>query len=165
MRIRPFEAADRPALVTAIADLQDYERAISDTRTTGTNVAEEYLAFILAAARDRDGTILVCEVDEAFAGFICFWVTRDETPAETPDSRVAGYISDVYVRPQFRGRRLALKMIGAAERRLAVSGVNRIRIASLAGNAAALAAYRRAGFLPYEMLLEKRITRPPDPPA
>jgi ribosomal protein S18 acetylase RimI-like enzyme len=158
--IRPFRPGDRERLIAAITDLQDFERALHDTRRPGVDSADAYFAMLETQIDTGAGALLVAEIDGAFAGWVGCFVVHNDNPAETPDSNVYGYVSDVYVAPERRGRRVAQNLLSAAERHLAEQGVRRVRIGSLAANAAAQAAYTRSGFTPYEVLFEKRLAGP-----
>jgi ribosomal protein S18 acetylase RimI-like enzyme len=156
--IRPAEADDRPCLRCAIIELQEYERALHPTRLPGEAIADAYLTWLEHRTADQ-GIILVAHTGKEFAGFAACWVEHQDNIAETPDSNVFGYVSDLCVMPTFRGRRIARLLLAAAERHLAATGVTRLRIGALAANRAARRAYRRAGFTPYAILLEKPLTK------
>ncbi len=155
--IRLFRAEDRKDVIAAIADLQEVERALHDTRRPGSECAEAYFASLRERIEAGGGAILVAEIGGAFAGWAACFVVSDDNPAETPDSNVYGYISDVYVVPSQRGRRVSGDLLAAAERHLARGAVRRVRIGSLSANRPATAAYARNGFEPYEITFEKRI--------
>lgn len=163
--VRSARAGDGPALLRAIADLQNAERAMHDTRVAGTpEFARAYLRWIEARALADAGAVLVAADrsgrgggGRGIVGFAAGWVERVENVAETEDSNVFGHVSDVHVVPARRGERIAGLLLAALEERLARSGVRRLRIGLLAGNAVACAAYHRHGFRPYELVLEKRL--------
>lgn len=166
--VRSARAGDGPALLRAIADLQNAERAMHDTRVAGMpEFARAYLRRIEARALADAGAVLVAADrsgrggGRGIVGFAAGWVERVENVAETEDSNVLGYVSDVHVVPARRGERIAGLLLAALEERLARNGVRRLRIGLLAGNAAACAAYHRHGFRPYELVLEKRLGVPP----
>jgi ribosomal protein S18 acetylase RimI-like enzyme len=154
--IRPATASDRPLLRRAIIELQDHERQLHTTRLPGEQIADAYLAWIERRAEDS-GTMLVAETQGIFVGFAAGWVEQDDNIAETADSNRFGYISDICVMPAYRGQRIALRLLDNLEQHLRLAGVTRVRIASLATNAAARATYGRGGFVPYEIIYEKPI--------
>ena len=157
LAIRDAEPRDHAAIVAAIAELQDYERRLSDTRLPGAEVAAAYFERLSAQAQAQ-GALLVAECEGAFAGFAVGWVEQDDEICETADSNRFGYVSDICVLEAFRGRRVSLALLAALEARLRRSGVTRLRLNFLAGNRSAQAAYERAGYAPYEVRYEKRIT-------
>jgi ribosomal protein S18 acetylase RimI-like enzyme len=84
-------------------------------------------------------------------------VEQAAVAAETPESNRFGLIADICVLPAHRGQRIAAALLEAMEAHLAAAGVAWLRINVLAGNDAARAAYVRAGYVPYEILHEKRL--------
>ena len=158
--IRPQLPADQAALRQAFIELQEVERALHDSRRPGPEIATAYIAWMEQQVAENRGEVFVAEADGAFLGFVACWVERNSDIIETPDSNVFGYISDICVMPQWRGRGIAAALLSAAEAHLAGSGVARIRLGALAGNRAALSAYRKQGFAPYEIVLEKRVAPP-----
>ena len=157
--IRQARASDGAELRRAFIELQEVERALHDSRLPGEAVADRYLEWLGKQARENGGVILVAEEDGIFRGFIAGWIAEDDDLAETPDSNRFGYISDLCVIEEARGRGIAQQLLAAAERQFARHGVARLRIVALAANAAARAAYAKYGFTPYEIIFEKRAER------
>ena len=152
--IRPAEPRDLLNLRRAIVELQDYERGLHTTRLPGEQIADAYLAWLQQEAAEH-GVVLVAEGAGLFIGFIAGWIIEEHSITETTDSRRAGYVSDICIMPAHRGQRIAADLLFAIERHFA--GITRVRIASLAANSSAQAAYRQAGYQPYEAIYEKVI--------
>lgn len=155
--VRPWRPADRTALLAGITNLQELERALSDTRLPGSKIAVPYLAMLRRRAGRPGGMFLVAECDGDFVGFAAGWIEQGDTIAQTRESGVYGYVSDVYVVPAKRGLGIASILLEASERHFADLGMKRLRLFSLSTNVAAHAAYRRAGFAPWETLFDKAI--------
>ena len=154
MIIRPAAPADRPNLRQAIIELQEYERLRHDTRRPGAQIADAYLDWIERQA-EANGVVLVAEYPDSFLGFVAGWIERTDNIAETADSNSFGYISDICVMPDFRGKRIAAKLLDGIEQYFRRQGVRRLRVGALAVNASAQTSYEHAGFHPYEILYEK----------
>jgi len=133
--IGPAIAADQPALPRAIVAprrsararghrkrLQEYEHRHHDTRLPCEQVADDYLEWMCLRSA-ADGAILVVEIDGAFAGFVAGWNEPAANIAETPDSNRFGLVSDIFVAPEFHGRRFAARLIGAMEQAVHSAGV------------------------------------------
>jgi ribosomal protein S18 acetylase RimI-like enzyme len=105
----------------------------------------------------ENGVVLVAEGAGLFIGFIAGWIVEEHSITETTDSRRAGYVSDICIMPAHRGHRIAADLLFAIERHFAGAGITRVRIASLAPNSSAQAAYRQAGYQPCEAIYEKVI--------
>jgi ribosomal protein S18 acetylase RimI-like enzyme len=157
--IRHARASDSPDLRRAFIELQELERTLHDSRLPGETVADRYLAWLGAQARENDGAIFVADEDGIFRGFIAGWIVANDHLIETADSNRFGLVSDICVLSEARGRGIAHLLLAAAERHLAAEGVTRLRLSALAGNAVAQSVYRKYGFAPYEVVLEKRIGR------
>ena len=156
IKVRAVTTADHAALKAAIVDLQEYERALHDSRRPGITIADAYVADLVQRVAERQGLLAVAESGGSFAGYAAGWIQQDDTLAQTEDANRYGYIFDCYVIPASRGLGIAGHLLAALEKHLWQQNVTRIRIGSLATNLAALQAYRRQGFIPYEMVLEKR---------
>lgn len=157
IEIRTYAPADRPALLQALIELQNFEMTLHDTRLPGETTAQPYLERMLRAIEAGEGALLIAELDGAFVGFVGCLVVEDDVVQETPDSNRYGYVKDIFVAPRHRGRGVAQTLLAAAEGHLARTGVTRLRLNVLANNPTARRTYERYGFEQYEMLYEKRI--------
>jgi ribosomal protein S18 acetylase RimI-like enzyme len=156
LTVRLATSTDRPHLRAAVIELQEYERRLHATRLSGDEIADAYLDWMLSEAASN-GAVFVAEVDRAFAGFAAGWVECNASPAETPDSKRYGFVSDVCILPAYRGRRLASRLLDALGAHFRREGVSRMRICTLASNRSARASYERSGFTPYEVFYERMI--------
>jgi ribosomal protein S18 acetylase RimI-like enzyme len=151
--VRLSTVADADAIRDAIVQVQDFERALHDTRRPGPEIADAYFDYLRRQAEQQHGAIFVAEVGGSFVGYVACWITADDAIAETSDSNVCGYISDIGVLPDYRGQGIAADLLNAAQEHVASFGVRRLRIISLAANASAQRAYLKYGFEPYEIIL------------
>jgi ribosomal protein S18 acetylase RimI-like enzyme len=149
--------ADDDRLVEAIIDQQEYERKFHDTRLPGAQMARPYLEYLKTKVASSNGSLLIAELNGAFAGYAACWIEHNNLVAETNDSNHYGYIADTYIVPNLRGQGLAASLLEAAERFLQQKNVSRMRITSLADNQSALRAYIKSGFSQYEIVMEKRV--------
>jgi hypothetical protein len=92
VEIRSFEPVDRPTLLRALIDLQNFELPLHDTRLPGEATAEAYLDRLLRDVEDGGGRIFLAERDGEFIGFVPCLVVEDDEVQETPDSNRYGYI-------------------------------------------------------------------------
>jgi len=154
--IRDAGPTDRVQLQRAVVEIQEYERRLHSSRLSGEQIADAYLAWIENQIGKR-GALLIAEIDRRFVGFVAGWIEHSDAIAETPDSNRFGYISDICVVANYRGQRIATRLLFAIEERLSRAGITRIRICSLAANASARRSYEWAGFAPYEITYEKSV--------
>lgn len=156
--IRQAETSDRPNLLEAVAELQNYERELHETRLPGEQIADAYTRWMLSSA-DGGGLVLVAEDGNEFLGFAAGWIEHEENVAETSDSNRFGFVSDICILSKYRGKRIAKQLLEAIIAHFDSAGVTRVRVGVLAVNRSARLAYERAGFQPYEMIYERTIVR------
>jgi hypothetical protein len=102
IHVRTAKSADHDWLVKAIADEQEYEHTLHDTRKPGAEVAKPYLAHLEESVSQKSGVILVAEIGSTFAGYAACWIEQENALTETDDSNRSGYVADAYVVPALR---------------------------------------------------------------
>jgi ribosomal protein S18 acetylase RimI-like enzyme len=158
--IRPAREADSADIAQAIVELQEFERRLHDSRLPGEAIAAPYFAWLQRQIAEKSGAMLVAESAGGFVGFLACWIERDDYIPLTPAAQVFGYVADVCILPPWRGQDIAGRLLAAAERHLADAGARHVLVGALAANDSALAAYRKRGFTPYTVMLEKRLNHP-----
>lgn len=138
--------------------LQEHERRLHDGLKPGAEIAADYLTYLQGHVATSDGVLLVAELEGRVVGYVGCIIDRYDGPEEAPDSAVYGYITDLYVEPAWRSQGIAQRLLAAAEAHARARGMTRLRIEALSNNQEALGAYRRFGFTPYVLTLEKRLT-------
>jgi len=157
--VRPVKPSDLPDLLRAVAELQEYERELHETRLPGEQIAHAYTRWMLSNAEGGDGLVLVAQDRNEFVGFVAGWIEHEENVAQTADSNRFGFISDICILSKYRGKRIANELIEAIISHFNSAGITRVRIGVLAANRSARLAYERAGFEPYEIVYEKTLVR------
>jgi GNAT superfamily N-acetyltransferase len=152
--IRSAGADDREILTDFIRQLQDAERDVHASRLPGEEVAEAYYGKLIG----RPAAILIAESAGRPVGFVAGWLDEDRDPLQTIEWRRHGLISDLFVALDHRGRGIAQRLLQAMSDRLRREGAKRLRICAVAPNAPAIAAYRRFGFEPFEIVFDKRLS-------
>ena len=155
--VRPADESDGDILIEMLRRLQDHERVLHPSRRPGIEVAEFQYKRIIDAAKNFGGAILVAVFEEELVGMIAGWMIIDEDQLQYMEFREHGYISDLFVSPDRRGKDIAQHLLYAMEQHLIASGARRLSISTLARNSPATAAYRTFGFEPFEITLEKYI--------
>lgn len=155
VEILPARESDRDGLTELVRELKSYERYLHQARQPGDRVATSHVNYLIRSAEEGAGAIFIAWVGQDIAGFVAGWMALDQDPLNFPELASHGYVSDIYVRTRWRGKDIAQQLLAAIEDHLKMQGARRLRIHSLARNAAALAAYRGNGFEPLEIVLEK----------
>jgi ribosomal protein S18 acetylase RimI-like enzyme len=97
-------------------------------------------------------TLLVAREADV-VGFVT--VERESGTYAQDDTR--GVVTNLYVRPEYRGEGVGSALLGAAEDRLRELGVDTVALEVMADNEAARRFYRRAGYEPHRVELEKPV--------
>lgn len=97
-------------------------------------------------------TVLVADTDRII-GFVMFTTG----PAQYVQDRSRGVIENLYVRPDRRGQGIGSALLGTAEGRLRDAGVDVIALEVMAPNDDARRFYRKHGYEPHRIEMEKPI--------
>lgn len=157
LTVRAAVDKDREQVIELIAELQDYERFIHPSRLPGPDIAGDHYRRMIDWVERSSGAIMVAELRDTgeVVGYAAGWLAVDNDPLQDPEYRRYGYVADVCVTQRFRAKGVARRLLESIETHLVQSGARRLRIAALARNANAIAAYREFGFEPFEVVLEK----------
>jgi GNAT superfamily N-acetyltransferase len=147
--IRRARPGDENELAAMIHELAEFERASHECTVTETQLGE--------ALFSDQPTVYghIAEVDgEAAAGALWF------LNFSTWDGVAGIYLEDLYVRPQFRRRGLARKMLATLARECIEGGYTRLSWAVLDWNVNAIALYDAVGGKPQEEWITYRVSGP-----
>jgi GNAT superfamily N-acetyltransferase len=146
---------DKPVLLRFVMGMQRFEHAIEPDRRTDPAVAEEFYAVITDRIAKKNGCILIAE---SGSGKALGWAAACEEENEIyvrADERAYGYIAELYVIEELRGRGIGRALIAACEEWAKARGLKVMMIAVLARNPRAHAVYMGAGFTDYATMLRK----------
>ena len=147
LTIRPAAPEDVDAVVALwdglTADQNRYVRKIRRTRANREAMRAHLLALV------PHGQVLVLEGEGRLWGFAAVVV---DLPA-LDFYYASATVSDLYVAPERRGQGWGRRLLEAAVGMIRESGLHAVTISVAAGNAGAIALYRKLGFLPMEQRL------------
>ena len=156
-QIREYRpATDAAGLRACFVELQEHERAIEASRPQGEEIADSYLASMLASCAALHGRVFVAEVDGELCGFISVWGTVSPEELDE-DPWPYAYVSDLVVTGPHRRRGLGRQLLDRAEQYARGIGARRLRVGVLARNADAWRLYRASGFDDYLIQLQKTL--------
>ena len=150
-------------MVTIETPDADLAETVTDLWVALATGQREYGSHILAEenrARIReqllrhtvDDTLLVARED----GVVGFATVEREGGAYA-QSGTRGLVTNLYVRPACRGEGVGSELLAAAENRLRELGVDTVALKVMAANEGARRFYRRAGYEPHRLTLEKPV--------
>ena len=146
---------DKPALLEFILGSQHFEHQFEPDRRLDAPVAEEHFTRLSADVSRRNGRIFVAE---GAKGELFGWSVAHERENEifvVPEERLIGYIAELYVIEEGRGKGIGRALIEACENWGRSRGLKAMMIGVLSGNARARRIYEASGFAPYAIELRK----------
>ncbi len=155
--IRPATEGDRPTVLAFLTALSDYELPLYDGLREGADCAEEYFETTSRAVENNNALMLIAEKDGRPAGFIWFCEEMDDDVLLREDARRHGYITDLFVLPEFRGQGVARALMAAVEQRCRALGLDRLRVGAIGANQPARRFYEARGYVPVIVTHEKRL--------
>lgn len=145
---------DKPTALSFILDLQLHEHAFEPDRRLDSAVADEYYAVLTNRVARNKGRILIAEENGNAVGWAAFTVEQNSVYV-VEGERTYGYIIELFVNENARGRGVGRALIAACEDEARRLGLKQIMIGVLAGNERAADIYARSGFSPYASELRK----------
>ncbi|GAB7017684.1 N-acetyltransferase family protein [Halostagnicola bangensis] len=148
--IEPATTADLDAIVT------HWVRLAHDQREYGSYILAEQnreLMHEVLAAHSFDGRLLVARVDGTVAGFASFSIEAGSLALES----TRGFLSNLYVRPAYRGQGIGTALLETVEEALVERGADDLILETMAENERARRFYRRAGYEPFRVSMERSL--------
>jgi len=148
MEVRLARHEDADAVTEQWLDLADSQRAHDSHVLAEENrsmARESVLRHVVA-----DELLVAVERGELL-GFVMFTVQTSDFTQDT----TRGLVRNIYVAPEHRSQGVGTALLGAAEEELTDRGVEHLVLEVMADNEAARRFYRRHGYSPHRMALEK----------
>jgi len=111
---------------------------------------EEYSVNLRDAARNSNENLLVLEKDGEVEGFI--WMSLLSTLVDP----CVGYVKNIYVAPQLRGKGHGRRLLAAADEWFRSNGATKATLDASVGNQRAVSLYQHAGYEITRYRMEKR---------
>lgn len=154
MIIRNSNYNDREAVIDLIWELNRFEFPISRDRVRDRAGAARCLRDNDEAVRHSGGISIIADVDGQIVGYLCLAVesignfVRDEV-------RRVGFVRELIVAQTHRRGGIGQALLQEAENYCLSSGIRRLMLGVLAGNASAYSAYEKFGMKPYAIEMIK----------
>ena len=146
--------ADEPVILSFINGLQDYEEAFEPNRRLDADFAQEHWREAQRRHAEKHGTFLIAEDNGVAVG----WAFAHDETAELfviEAERLHGFLAELYVAPQARGKGLGRALIEGCEAWARSRGHKLLTVGVLAKNPSASRAYEGAGYAPYWITLRR----------
>ncbi len=147
LAIRPAVEADVPLILEFIRGLADYERLAHEV------VATEPLLRQWLFGERPVAEVLLADLEGVPAGFALFFHNFS-----TFLGRPGIYLEDLFVRPEFRGRGVGIRLLGELARLAVARGCGRLEWSVLDWNEPAIGFYRALGAVSQDEWTVFRVT-------
>lgn len=155
IRIREYAENDVEELLALIRHLQGFEAALFDRMKPVSEIGPWYIEVLKKQCADKAGAILVAEEDGSLLGYATILTEADEDGSYDEVHYLYGYVGDLGVRPEDRGKGVGKLLLDECENRARQAGRKWLRIGVLANNVRARFVYERFGFAPHHVTMEK----------
>ena len=132
-----------------ICALEPFEEKVEDR-------GDLYKKFISGHISSDDGNVFIAEEDGRFAGYLLAYI---EENIPIFKEKEYGYISDLYVVPEFRGKKVSSALKDKAESWFVSKGMNHLVLKMRPQNKKAHDIYRSWGFKDYHLELRKELRK------
>lgn len=145
---------DKDAALSFIDGSQLYEHAFEPDRRIDANVAVEHFAILIERVAKTRGRVFMAAEKGRAIGWAVFVIEQNAVYVVERE-RTYGYIAELFVEENARGRGIGRALISACENEARRLNLPLIMIGVHAGNQRAGKIYGRAGFAPYGSQLRK----------
>ena len=159
MQVIEYDPEYKKAIVDLLAELQDFERALSSDRTPGKSMAAGHFDYLLDLCKTQSGKVFLALSETKVIGFLTvFLEAEDENDLHLyPEYKRYGWVSDLVVQEKHRGSGAASLLMDHAERHCSSLGVRDIKLAALHKNFRARSFYKKSGYTEYEVIYRKTV--------
>jgi GNAT superfamily N-acetyltransferase len=150
---------DEPAILSFITGLQDYEAAFEPNRRRDPAFAADHWRDAQHRCAEKHGAMFIAEDFVPVAGGNPVgWAFAYEEHGElfvTEPQRRHGFLAEIFVMPEARGKGLGKALIEACEAWARGRGHALLTINVLARNARAIRSYEGSGYAPYTVTMRR----------
>jgi ribosomal protein S18 acetylase RimI-like enzyme len=154
--IKAVNITDNYALLEQLMRaLQQSEQELFDKTTAWEEISANYMRHIVDMQKENDGTCLVAYLEGQPVGFIFGYLEeQDESRIEIDMGEIL-YVSDGFVRPQYRRQGIYKQLNDELERIYITKGIRRMIRYTLSGNVRMQHFLEKEGYKPVRLLYEK----------
>jgi len=155
LRIRKAREEDVPGILRLDRALIRHDRRFDPTLDPRWSSRPAGRAFFRDRIRGADGAVWVAEVDGKLVGYLAGGCCEAEDYRRVPPM---AEVDCMFVQKHYRGYGIGERLLRRFLACCARCGVGRVRVVACVGNSGAIAFYRRLGFEPYDLVLERELS-------
>ncbi|MBW2976781.1 GNAT family N-acetyltransferase [Candidatus Woesearchaeota archaeon] len=162
MAIKEAELSDIPKIVDLwIEFMKEHDNIIfnenpglKEFEIKDKNIDKSYWEFLKFHIESPDGAVFIAKENKEIAGYTLIFI-KDEIPIYK--NKKIGYISDLFVKKDFRSRALSSKLRDESIKWFEGKGIEFIALSMYPSNKLAHSIYKGWGFIDYKMEMRKKI--------
>ena len=142
-----FMAEHDSLIIAADPKLKDFETKEKD-------IEPLYENFLRLNFESKKGTVFIAESGKSLVGYILVFI-KDELPIY--ENKKVGYISDLYVKEQFRHKGISTQLVDKAMGWFKQKKLKFAAIPLYAANKHAYQIYKKYGFMDYKLEMRRKV--------
>lgn len=150
----PMEENDIGAVKTMLIEFYGHLNGLGYIYKLNTDFLDDYVRLMLDS---RLGKIILLKQDGRDIGFVSVNAPRLNKKYVAPGAKNIGVISEIYVRPEYRGRGYAKKLFAAAGEFLKTLGISHVMAEVVENNKASFALFGSLKFSPFYTVMMKEL--------
>jgi len=161
VKIRKAKIKDVPELVKLWSDFTNEHKRITvknsakpDYQEKKKNAKNIWEKWIIKSIRSKKSLVMVAEHDGKFVGYVLSNIKKTP-PVYKIDT--FGYISDLYVKKEYRGKRISSKFKDESLKWFKKKGLKYSSIGVYSDNPHARFVYKKWGFFDCEVIMKKKL--------
>jgi len=153
-RVRAACLSDIEALTALWGEMMAAHREVDERFVFVPGVERSVAQHLRSLVRSPDSAVFVADAGDAVVGYVVGDLHR--RPPWYPAGSF-GFISDMYVRPEWRRKRVGTALVRALEQWMAGRGVTSVELLAAERNPAGLAFWRAMGYTDYLRMMRREI--------
>ncbi|HSV75145.1 MAG TPA: GNAT family N-acetyltransferase [Chthonomonadales bacterium] len=153
-RVRPAHHGDVDALTALWGEMMAAHRAVDERFVFAPDVERSVRQHLRSLVRSSDSCVLVLEAGSALVGYVVGDLHR--RPPWYPAGSF-GFVSDMYVCPEWRRKGFGTALVRALEEWMAARGVTAIELLAAERNPGGLAFWRALGYTDYLRMMRREM--------
>lgn len=155
--VREYRPEDLTQVIEVVRDIQRHEGSLYGRMLPPEAIGEWYVEKQLQDCARTGGAILVAEAGGRVVGYTSLQIEVSSEEDRDETDYLFAYVPDLGVAQAMRGKGIGTALLAACEERARRAGREWVRLSVLAANGDAHKLYRRLGYDPHIIMLEKHL--------
>lgn len=150
--ISPYSPVNSESVSQLFLELSRHEHKFDAHKSTKLENTQSYQKELCEKIKNQQGEMLIAKIDSKVVGLVS-WFLEEEYEFDEP----YGYISDIVVSEEYRGRGIGQQLLDEAISHIKATQVKRVHIGVLLANSETKSFYSKNGFSDYSVEMTKKL--------